>query len=606
MSATGQPAAVHRRWAGALLTLALAGCQGEVVVDPDAASPRTAAEDTLTISRIQGTGRQSPLAGQPVALRGVVSGNFVGGLGGFFLASLPEDADRDPDTSEGIFVEWPAESGPRPAVGDVLTINGRVTEIGREPASLTALTDVAWQRIGHVDVPNTRLSTAPASAEAWEALEGMRLRIDGPLVLAGHYGLAEFGELVLSFDAPLRQPTDAFAPGPEAKALAEDNARRKILIDDGSNRRQPERLWYLPEPPSAVAPLRAGSRLFGLDGVLDQRHGQYRLQLVEAIERIEQAPRPAPPEPAGNLRIASLNLLNLFNGDGRGGEFPTPRGAATQDLYLRQQAKLVAQIGALAPDIAALMEVENDGFGPHSALAQLVAALNAAHPAADWRWVDAGQGPGTDAIRVALIYRADRVALMGDPATIATGPFAFGSRPPLAQAFRAGDGPVFVVAANHFKSKGSCDRAEGPDLDAGDGQACFNAQRRLAAATLSDWLKTDPTRSGSEHALIIGDLNAYTHEDPIRDLLDRDWQRLGTGPDIGHSYLFDGALGSLDHALATPAMAEALRGAAIWAANADENAFFRFQADRDGTPWAASDHNPLVLGFDLAGARPAE
>ncbi|PKM02710.1 MAG: hypothetical protein CVV17_05310, partial [Gammaproteobacteria bacterium HGW-Gammaproteobacteria-7] len=167
VSATGQPAAVHRRWAGALLTLALAGCQGEVVVDPDAASPRTAAEDTLTISRIQGTGRQSPLAGQPVALRGVVSGNFVGGLGGFFLASLPEDADRDPDTSEGIFVEWPAESGPRPAVGDVLTINGRVTEIGREPASLTALTEADWQRIGHADVPITQMSTAPASAEAW-------------------------------------------------------------------------------------------------------------------------------------------------------------------------------------------------------------------------------------------------------------------------------------------------------------------------------------------------------------------------------------------------------------------------------------------------------
>jgi len=53
-------------------------------------------------------------------------------------------------------------------------------------------------------------------------------------------------------------------------------------------------------------------------------------------------------------------------------------------------------------------------------------------------------------------------------------------------------------------------------------------------------------------------------------------------------------------------MAETLRGAAIWAANADENGFFRFENDPHGAPWAASDHNPLVLGFDLAGPRRVE
>ena len=42
-----------------------------------------------------------------------------------------------------------------------------------------------------------------------------------------------------------------------------------------------------------------------------------------------------------------------------------------------QLAKLVATIRALDPDIAALMELENDGYGPQSSLAQLVAALNA-------------------------------------------------------------------------------------------------------------------------------------------------------------------------------------------------------------------------------------
>lgn len=607
MSATGRSAWFHRLSAGLALAFLLAGCQEQAAnVSEDKAPQAAAAGGELTISQIQGSGPRSPLIGQQVVARGVVSANFIGGLGGFYLASLSEDVDDDPATSEGIFIDWPADAGPRPKPRDVLRVDGRVMEIGDDRASLTALSEVAWDRLGQADIPITDLANPPANAEAWEALEGMRLRIDGPLTLSGHYGLTEFGELLLSFGGPLRQPTDAFPPGPEAQALAEDNARRRLLIDDGSNRRQPDRIWYLPEPPSAAAPLRAGSRLSGLDGVLDQRHGQYRMQLVQAIDRVEQAPRPAPPEPAGSLRIASLNLLNLFNGDGRGGGFPTPRGAATEALYQRQQAKLVAQIVALAPDIAALMEVENDGFGPDSALAQLVAALAAADPGADWRWVDAGEGPGSDAIRVALIFRADRVTPIGKPASLSTGPFASGSRPPLAQAFRAGDGPVFVVVANHFKSKGSCDLAEGADRNAGDGQGCFNAHRRLAAARLSDWLSTDPTRSGSDHALIIGDLNAYSQEDPIRGLLANGWQRLGEEPGFGHSYLFDGALGSLDHALATPAMAEAMRGAAIWAANADENGFFRFENDPHGAPWAASDHNPLVLGFDLAGPRRVE
>src|SRR3546814_15323223 len=53
----------------------------------------------------------------------------------------------------------------------------------------------------------------------------------------------------------------------------------------------------------------------------------YRVQQTRAPETIARAERPAPPQVAGNVRIAGLNLLNLFNGDGNGGGFPTARGA---------------------------------------------------------------------------------------------------------------------------------------------------------------------------------------------------------------------------------------------------------------------------------------
>lgn len=138
--------------------------------------------------------------------------------------------------------------------------------------------------------------------------------------------------------------------------------------------------------------------------------------------------------------------------------------------------------------------------------------------------VDAGRGPGGDSIRVGIAYRADRVRPVGRPATLEAGPFGNGSRVPLAQAFRAGDGPAFVVVANHFKSKGCGESAAGADADQRDGQACWNALRTDSARRLDAWLKTDPTRSRTDLAVILGDFNAYRMETPIRALVDAGWR----------------------------------------------------------------------------------
>ncbi len=194
----------------------------------------------------------------------------------------------------------------------------------------------------------------------------------------------------------------------------------------------------------------------GVEGIVDRRYnGSWRLQLTAPLQ-LPALQRPAPPQVAGALRVAAFNLENFFNGDGQGGGFPTLRGARTQAEFQAQLAKLVATIRPLQADVAALMELENDGYGPDSAIATLVAALNAGQGAAgDWRYVDAGQGPGGNPIRVGLIYRASRVKPLGKPAVLEGGPFAEHSRVPLAQAFRSkAGGKPFVVVANHFKSEG--------------------------------------------------------------------------------------------------------------------------------------------------------
>lgn len=590
------------------LALLLTGCGGS---RPAEDAPRD--DEPLSIGQVQGSGERSPIQDSLVAVEGVVTGNFVGGLGGLFIQSPIGAEDGDPATSDGLFVEFPRDQQPRPKRGDRVLVHGRVTELGRGDASLTALTDIRLEQRGRGQAATLTLESAPASAADWERFEGMQLEIATSLVVSGNSGLLRFGELVASFDARLAQATELQSPGEAARRLEADNLRRQLIIDDARNSEYPRELWFLPEPLSADAPLRAGSRLHGLRGVLDQRHGQYRLQLTEAIGRVEQAERPAPPTPPAGMRIVGMNVLNLFNGDGRGGGFPTARGAADMIELERQRSKIVQTLVVLQPDIAALMEIENDGFGPRSSLARLVEELNTAiGEGGDYRFVDAGQGPGEDEIRVALIYRTSRAEALGSSRSLETGAFASANRPPLLQGFRpagGGGGPEFAVVAVHLKSKGGCAEADDANQDKGDGQSCWNASRSAAATQLSTWILSDPATIGSQNAVIIGDLNAYSQEDPLRVLRAAGWRDTPSNPsELAHSYVFQGRAGRLDHVLVSPSLAPFVSGLVKWHANADESEAFDYARRQRRPEWfredayRASDHDPLILGLDFTRA----
>jgi predicted extracellular nuclease len=591
----------------AFLLLALGACQAAPSAPPPGDDGRgPAGLDAPTpglraIGEVQGTGPRSPYLDQLVTVRGLVVGNFAQGLGGVFIQS--EREDDDPASAEGLYLQRDPQAEPRLRTGDRIEASGRVVEVGDGAATLTALRENVVTVLGHEELPPpTRLHAAPAD---WERYEGMRLRIDAPLVVTGNGAVASYGEIETAFASRLWQPTELALPGAPALRVAAANAQRRLLLDDARASKDPRTLWFLPHGLDERTPLRAGSELSGVTGVLDQRRGRYRLQLTEPLE-VREAARPRrAPRVGGDLRVASFNLHNLFNGDGRGGGFPTPRGAQTREQFARQQAKLVATVQALAPDIATLNEVENDGSGADSTLAQFVAALNAAGPARDYRYVDTGARLGNDAIRVAMIYRASRAQPHGLHATLTDGPFAARSRAPLAQAFRV-RGKDFVVDANHFKSKGCGrppDEARGADADQHDEQACFNAVRVDTARRLDAWLKSDPLRVGAgAPVLLVGDLNAYAQEDPLRLLRAAGWQDAfasAAGPERPYSFDFDGSAGRLDHALLNAAAAARLRGAVEWHVNADEAEAFDYRGEAATGPWRSSDHDPLLLGFAL-------
>lgn len=558
------------------LALALAGCRG--------AGPAVEG-----IAAVQGPGERSAHEGRPARLEGVVTLRMDEGV---FVQSLA--ADADPATAEGLYL-LPAEGQPVLEVGQHVRAEGTVAESG-DGAVLTTLADARVEVLGRAPLPEPVVLAAPPAD--WEALEGMRVRVDAELTVVATDALLRFGEAGLAFGGRVFSPTEVAAPGDDARAVREANAARRIVIDDASSAADPAGIAWLPAPLGGDVTLRSGSTLAGVEAVVDHRFGSHRLQAVQPPARLEAAPRPAPPQVEGAVRIAGMNLLNLFNGDGQGGGFPTERGAKDYDAYTRQLAKHVATITALDPSIIAAQELENDGYGPESAVRELADALNAAQPGARWTAVAPAEAPGTDAIAVGLLYRADRVEAVGGPALRFGGPFQRGSRPPLAQSFRAPGGPVFTVVSVHFKSKGGCDEAEGANRDAGDGQGCFNAQRVASVEALHDWIAGDPTGSGSDRVALVGDFNAYGMEDPMRGLRERGWvdPLAGAG---SYSFVFQGQSGRLDHAMLSASMASALRGAAKWHSNADEPVAFGYDGPlgREAGPWRSSDHDPMLLGF---------
>lgn len=551
----------------------------------------------LAIGAVQGKGDTSPLEGKAVIVEGVVTADLREGLGGFFL----QDAgDGNTETSDGIFVMYgddsAAEGNEIPRIGQRLRVEGKVSEaeIGRQGSRLTAMFPTRIEAVtGAGAIAAVELKAVPAN---WESLEGMKVRISAPLTVTGTEQLDRFGELSTAFEGRLWQPSEVAAPASTAfQQVLADNARRRLLLDDGSGDRDPKKISYLT---GDDAP-RVGTVLRGVEGIVDERHGGYRLQTIAPLKIAEQQ-RPAPPTVQGTLKIAAFNLENLFNGDGRGGGFPTPRGARTPRQLQAQTAKLVAAIRGLDPDIAALMELENDGYGPESSLAQFVTALNVG--GGDWRFIDAGRGPGPDAIRVGLIYQASRVTPAGESAVLEGGPFGDHSRVPLAQAFvpiGQKRSPV-VVVANHFKSKG-CSEASGADADQNDGQGCWNALRLDAGKRLDAWIKTDPTGSRSDMTVLLGDFNAYAMEDPMRWLRQAGWVDAFVAAKIErpYSYVYSGLSGRLDHALLSPTLARKVRGAAEWHINADESEREGYAESGNSTPYRSSDHDPLLLGFDL-------
>ncbi|MCQ8103495.1 ExeM/NucH family extracellular endonuclease [Methylomonas sp. SURF-2] len=569
------------------------------------------------IGAIQGSGPVSPLNGSVQHVEATVTGDFGGSanLGGFFLQQ--PQADNDPASSEGLFVQ----SNTPVRVGDRVHVVGKVDE----SFGMTRLVGVSSVEVCAAGLPlpaalDIHLPFDPQTNDP-ERWEGMRVRLPQTLLVNENFNLARFGEFIVSSERQFA-PTQVAAPGQAAIDRAALDSLDRLVIDDGSNTQNPDPLIY-PQPAglSAANSLRGGDSVTGAVGILAYDFGAYRLQPTQALQFGNSHPRPSAPLADANasLKVASFNVLNYFNGNGAGGGFPTSRGANSPLEFARQRAKIVNALAGLNADIVGLMEIENDGYGADSAIADLVNGLNQQTGAGRYAFVNVGVNKiGSDEIAVGLIYQAAKVVPLGSARLLdqsVDSRFNDGkNRPTLAQSFLdKASNKTLTVAVNHLKSKGSaCDDVNDPDT--GDGQGNCNLTRTAAAQALASWLDSDPTGQSSPHTLIIGDLNSYAQEDPISVLKNAGYDNLPEsrlGNQVAYSYVFQGGAGYLDHALANAALAPQVKAVTDWHINADEpraldyNVEFKSAGQIDSfyapDAYRSSDHDPLLLQLFVPG-----
>jgi len=549
----------------------LAGCS-EDKLRPDAPLAQC---PTLTtpVASVQGGASESPVIGQRVTVKGIVT-LIQDGRGLYMEEPVSDTDDR---TSNAIFVEFP-DLPTGVETGSLVSVKGVVSEIGGGRYPLTALTDIEELiqcSTGHA-LPLTDVSL-PLNGPGREVLEGMRIQVNSPLVVTDVYQFGR-GNFTLSGNGLQYAPTEVMAPGPETAELLAQNKAFAL----------PAMLSESMEHPGFLA---SGTTIDRISGVLahDGRGLRISLQSTSPFTPVNFTPPVT--TTAGTLRVVGMNLHEYFNGDGKGLGFPAPRGAETIDDFRRQRDRIGAAIKVLAPHVLAVTELENDGFGPDSAAQDFIRLANdttrkiwaVARPA--------GDDTGSDRITVGLFYRTDRLKAIG-PARTLTGAEFLRSRQPQAQLFQQlQDSSRILVVINHLKSKGSCPDT-GENVDQKDGQACWNPMRLASAKKMSAWVKNIAATTATDNILILGDMNSYRNEDPIDAIRDAGFVELmDEKPGPSYSFVYYGHYGTLDYAFSSTALLEHIQRAFIW----NVNTILPTRMDLP-QPWLRfSDHDPVVV-----------
>ena len=629
----------------------------------DAQGQGTITNDDVTLTGIcviQGSGTTSPVVGQSVTTRGIVTAIKTGS--GFYIQD--DNCDADPNTSNGVFVFTGSTIPAAAVVGNRVQVGGTVQEFipsadpNQHPATeIAGSPTVSVLSTGNAlpaPVTITAADTLVNNLDNLERYEGMRVTVPSLTVVAGTQGTITensatvssngvFYGVVTGVARPFREPgvnaSDPLPPGSPANVPRFDENPERIRIDSDA------------QPGTTALNVSAGAVLTNVTGPLDYQFRTYTILPDTTLTGTGVGPTPVPTPTDTEFTVASFNMERFFDTVADGGESGAPTLTQTAFNNRLNKASLIVRTVQHYPDVIGVEEMEN-----LSTLQQVAAKINS-----DAQTIDGlpnpnyhaylSEGNDVGGIDVGFLVKESRVTTVdvtqielagcnrNTPTTCYTytnpntgGQELLNDRPPLVlratvnrPALYGGGAVPFTVIVNHLRSLSSIDDDTTPNGTGTEGSR-VRAKRKAQAEFLANLIQSRQVSDPNEKIITVGDMNAFRINDGYVDVIGTvlgtpspDDQTVVPGdgadlvnpdqtdlidtlsPDQRYSYSFDGNAQVLDHVIVNPPALSILSRFAYAREDADQPV----KDYENGTiPDRISDHDQPVAYFSLVPTSP--
>lgn len=400
---------------------------------------------------------------------------------------------------------------------------------------------------------------------------GDTVHFNVPVIVNRNYGYGGFTGLTVSVRRIYSPTNQAIPLSNEYKQLLSLNSKAPFTLTGTGYKRN-------------------GERLHNLTGeIIDRRtvrfiSGKWENNGTRA--KLEKNPPSVDMRGEHNVLVCGANLeYYLVENIGQG------MGPRSYYDHQQQRTKVSKALATIHADIYGLVEVEQG----QSALAEIAADLTK-RTGDHYDYIDDGGSASGTYTKSGYVYNADRI----QPVGVLTMNSSVVKNRKAAQGFiLLENGERFIYSINHFKAKSGS--GTGKNADQGDGQGIFNYSRVQEAQSVLQNIEAYQYYYDDSDILIMGDLNAYAKEDPIRKFTSAGMYDLHRffHADSSYSYVYGEQAGYLDHAIANQALINQVTGMGAWHVNSDESDQYTYDKSDDETVFRYSDHDPVLVGLQL-------
>jgi predicted extracellular nuclease len=592
------------------------------------------AQKDVTIAEVQGDKGTSAYDGQPIRVKGIVTALLKSG---FYIQMPDAEADKNPATSDGIYVYGENSVG-SVTLGDQVQVEGTVTEFRpRNERLFISITEITRPTVKVLSKGNALpapvvLTTADLKPtgriDQMEKFEGMRVKADIAVVgPTGGFTNEKRGITASNgvFFATLQGVPRPFRePGVQLLSVIVDKLPQTVPAFDMN----PEILRIDSQQQTGAKPLdvTVGATMKDVTGVVDYSRKFYTINVdASYAAKIENQRSFTPLSPAAEREatVGGFNIENFFDDEVNSSNVEK-EAVTPEDIFQKRLAKtsLAIRTALASPDVLGIIEVENlkvlkkladkvnaDALAAGKPDPKYVAYLEESN---DPRGIDVGFLVKSTKIKVVETVQLGKSVKLEGVAG-AEGQYLF-DRPPLllrAEVIdpRSAKPLAFTVIVNHLKSYNGIDDPE-------DGDRVRN-KRRLEAEWLANFVQEREKTASSERIILCGDFNSFQFNDGYNDLigilkgksdptvLTPSKTTFATGlvdlidylaAPTRYSYTFDGSAQALDHILVNKPLRERVLKFGYARSNADFPLIYKNDASR---PERVSDHDAPVVYLSL-------